>query len=845
MAKKMRSNNPAPASELHHLAEKHQKINHQSRPAVFSSPEEMTRILDELETHRIELEVEQAELARTRSELEESLRMYTELYDFAPTGYLTLGRDGRILKANLAATKLLGVDQTRLLGLHFISFVVPADYRVMDDLLETVFSRRVPGNCEVKLFASPAQPSAIHRVLDRTMRIDAEVIDTSHGCRVILTDITEQKMVEERLRKSERNFRSIVNQISEMVFVTNDIGTITYVSPVIQNMFGFLPGEVIGTNYFDYIDNDAIPAAKEVFNTTLLNKLTNQVFEIKVKRKDTSLIEAEIHLQYYQDEDQTGLIGLIWDISERKSRERIRWHFEEKLLENQQLLESIFNDVNVSVFVVDVLPDGIYRYKKHGALNTKLSSIIHVDFSGKTPEEAFESESAKAIHGNYDACVRAGISIQYVEFLPFLGKDMWWETVLNPVRDASGRIFRIIGTTTDITERRLATLKAQEISARYEATINAAQLGTWDWNFQTGEAIVNNRCLDILGYTPEELAPLTNQTWIDLIHPDDLRQSRAIAERHFKGELDYYKCECRLKHKHGYWVWVLDQGSLMSRTADGKPWRMLGTQIDITDRKLAESQLQVTLTELRVAKEKAEESDRLKTAFLANISHEIRTPMNGILGFSELLKDPHLSGDEKEEFIGLINQSGQRMLNLINDLIDISRIDAKEATLNMTKTSLNTLLRDLYAFFKPEAIKKGLRLTFTQGLPDNESWITTDSARLHQILTNLIKNALKFTTKGGIDFGYTKKDDVLEFYVIDSGIGIPANKKERIFERFHQVNNSLTRDHEGSGLGLAITKAFIELLGGSIQVKSVDGAGSTFTFTLPSGTLLNSDNSHP
>ena len=122
MAKKMRSNNPAPASELHHLAEKHQKINHQSRPAVFSSPEEMTRILDELETHRIELEVEQAELARTRSELEESLRMYTELYDFAPTGYLTLGRDGRILKANLAATKLLGVDQTRLLGLHFISF---------------------------------------------------------------------------------------------------------------------------------------------------------------------------------------------------------------------------------------------------------------------------------------------------------------------------------------------------------------------------------------------------------------------------------------------------------------------------------------------------------------------------------------------------------------------------------------------------------------------------------------------------------------------------------------------------------------------------------------------------
>jgi len=290
----------------------------------------------------------------------------------------------------------------------------------------------------------------------------------------------------------------------------------------------------------------------------------------------------------------------------------------------------------------------------------------------------------------------------------------------------------------------------------------------------------------------------------------------ANIEKHFNGNSEHYECECRMKHKNGQWIWILDRGKLLTRTKDGKPLRMLGTHSDITERKLA-----------------AEESDRLKTAFIANMSHEIRTPMNGILGFSELLKEPHLSGDEQAEYIDLIHQSGERMLNLINSLMDISKIDAKEAKLQKTETSVNKLLRDIEAFFKLEVSKKGLHLTSTTGLTDEESVIETDSIKLNQVLTNLIQNALKFTSKGGIDFGYTRKDDMLEFYVIDSGIGISSAIKEKIFERFHQVNNSLTRNHEGAGLGLSISKAFVEMMGGMIRVDSVEGAGSTFCFTLP------------
>ena len=247
----------------------------------------------------------------------------------------------------------------------------------------------------------------------------------------------------------------------------------------------------------------------------------------------------------------------------------------------------------------------------------------------------------------------------------------------------------------------------------------------------------------------------------------------------------------------------------------------------------AEKALHCTLNELLAAKEKAEEGDRLKTAFLANISHEIRTPMNGILGFSQLLKEPQLSGEEQTEYIDLIHQSGERMLNLINDLIDISRIYSNEATVQVTETNVNQVLDNLLAFFKLEARKKGLRLSSMKGLSDLECIIETDSAKLSQILINLIQNAIKFTAKGGIDFGYSKKEGTLEFFCIDSGMGIAVDKKTKIFERFHQVNTSLTRAHEGAGLGLSISKAFVEMLGGSMKVESVEGAGSTFSFTLP------------
>ncbi|MFC0876197.1 PAS domain S-box protein [Saccharicrinis sp. FJH2] len=251
--------------------------------------------------------------------------------------------------------------------------------------------------------------------------------------------------------------------------------------------------------------------------------------------------------------------------------------------------------------------------------------------------------------------------------------------------------------------------------------------------------------------------------------------------------------------------------------------------LDITDRKRLE------LDAIK-AKEKAQESDLLKSAFLANMSHEIRTPMNGILGFTELLKEPDLSGEKQREYISIIEKSGDRMLNTINDIIDISKIESGQVELSFSEIDLNDLLDEQYEFFLPEARIKGIQLSLNK-LPAQKLSFTSDKEKLNSILTNLIKNAIKYTHSGSIEFGYsiddTNKQNELKFYVKDTGIGISPKRIEAIFERFVQADIEDKQVYEGSGLGLSIAKAYLEMLGGKIWVESEVGVGSAFYFTIP------------
>jgi signal transduction histidine kinase/CheY-like chemotaxis protein len=232
-------------------------------------------------------------------------------------------------------------------------------------------------------------------------------------------------------------------------------------------------------------------------------------------------------------------------------------------------------------------------------------------------------------------------------------------------------------------------------------------------------------------------------------------------------------------------------------------------------------------------KEKAELADKLKSAFLANMSHEIRTPMNGILGFAGLLKDENLTAGEKQNYIEIIEKSGNRLLNIINDILDISKIESGLTEIEISNTDVNEQLEYMFTFFVPEIEAKGMHLVLKNKLQGCDSVIKTDKEKLLAILTNLIKNAVKYSDKGTIEYGCIKKDLFLEFYVKDSGIGISAEKQSAVFDRFVQADIDDKMAKQGSGLGLTITKAYVEMLGGKIWLQSAPEKGTTVYFTLP------------
>ena len=273
---------------------------------------------------------------------------------------------------------------------------------------------------------------------------------------------------------------------------------------------------------------------------------------------------------------------------------------------------------------------------------------------------------------------------------------------------------------------------------------------------------------------------------------------------------------------------------------------------DITERKKVE-------TELLQSKEHAEESDRLKSAFLANMSHEIRTPMNAIVGFSTYLKDPEITQEEKEQYCDIIQTNSNSLLNIIEDILEISKIETSAVKLKMEETNINDFLLLLYNEYSLKNINKEVEIKYLTDNSEKDFSISTDNKRLRQVFTNLINNALKFTKRGSVEFGYrlvhspqttdhsssNKKlkpetqnsepetQNYIEFYVRDTGIGIADKHKEMIFESFRQVEDFSTRNYGGTGLGLAISKKIVEAMGGEIRIESEQGIGSTFIFIVP------------
>ena len=406
------------------------------------------------------------------------------------------------------------------------------------------------------------------------------------------------------------------------------------------------------------------------------------------------------------------------------------------------------------------------------------------------------------------------------------GNEFPIELSLAQLETTSGLFFTAI--IRDVTEHKHAEEELRQSEERYRTIFENVGEGIGYVNQEEFFVFANTAADEIFGLPPGGLVGMNLQQFVS---ESQFENVKIETENRIKGKKSVYEID--ITRPNG------EKRNLILTAVPhtDKDKGFIGTYgvfRDITERKKTEQ-------ELLTAKEHAEESDRLKSAFLANMSHEIRTPMNGILGFAGLLKEPGLSGEKQQKYIKIIEKSGARMLNIINDIVDISKVEAGLMEVVSSKTNINEQTEFIYTFFKPETDQKRINFSVNNSLPTKDVSLNTDREKIYAILTNLVKNAIKFCDNGSIEFGYdlidtneeTEHTRSLRFYVKDTGIGIPVDRQKAIFERFIQADISDNRAFQGAGLGLSITKAYVEMLGGKIWVESIPEKGSTFFFTIP------------
>ncbi len=392
-------------------------------------------------------------------------------------------------------------------------------------------------------------------------------------------------------------------------------------------------------------------------------------------------------------------------------------------------------------------------------------------------------------------------------------------------------------------DQQLTLAEYGQIVEQLKLVINGANLGTWDWQVNSGAVMFNSRWAEIIGYDIESIPPHIS-SWENFLHPDESKDVKRCLTSHLEGITSVYMTEHRLRHKSGQWVWVLAVGKVLERDQTGKPTRVVGIHMDITRSKELEYQLMK-------ARDIAESANRAKSVFLANMSHELRTPLNAILGYAEIFTNDSSLTAEQQRKMKTIRQSGDHLLLLINDILDVSKIEEDKMALVTTPINLQNFIGDICNIIQIKADLKDIAFNYVPAEPLPRV-IEVDELRLRQVLLNLLANSIKFTSHGyctlsisGAPFPDNRVN--LTFIVDDSGVGVAPELQGKVFKPFHQAGERL-KYSEGSGLGLTISQKLIQLMGGELTLQSPlnqhpldkEGVGCRFTFTIEVPTLSES-----
>lgn len=648
----------------------------------------------------------------------------------------------------------------------------------------------------------------------------------------IRTDITHLVAAETALRESEARLDFLLTSTPVTIY-TCEAETpfgVNYISRNVKQLIGHEPEQFTDNSHFwlDNIHPDDRPQILAELPTLFENDVHQH--EYRFRKADGSYCWLQDEMRLIRNEAGVAkeIVGYWADITARKHVEQELESSKERLRRGQVFANIGTWDWNIQsgeLFWSERIAP-LFGYEV-GELETSYDNFLR----------AIHPDDRQMMADAVNACVEhdAPYDIEHRVVWPD-GPIRWLHERGAVVRDAEGKPLHMLGVVQDITQRVEAETRQREIEERFSFAVEGAGDGVWDWDLLTNNMQFSHLYMKMLGYAENEL-PYHVDTWLNSVHPDDLARVQQNMQDYLEGRLPIYAAELRLQCKDGSYKWILCRGTVVGRDDEGKPVRMIGIHSDISDNKQAEQAL-------IIARDEAERANLAKSDFLSSMSHELRTPMNAILGFGQLLEYDEKLSDENMDSVLEILKAGNHLLELINEILDLAKVESGHIALSLEPIELSLVVEECLRLVGTLANKRDIELSYA-GF--GKSCVRADRTRLKQVLLNLISNAIKYNIEGGSVKIDAKSEDTewLRIQVTDTGPGIPVERLPELFQPFNRLDAE-NSEIEGSGIGLTITQRIIEIMGGKVGVESEVGVGSTFWIELPleSAAQLELDHEH-
>jgi len=759
----------------------------------------------------------------------------SSLFDNAPVSTCFIDANGRVIVANNAFCQILNREQLACTGMDLRDFIDSESIELFNFQVHKVILSKSTLATNLKFIKGG------NKIVVRFQTTYYNEGNEDY-LQCTATDITDTKAIERELAASEAQFRNLLEASPTGILVLYK-GKYIYSNQAAANLFGYeKPDDLLEIPALETVVEGEQAKMKSRIER-LENNSPNTPIEVTIICRDGQLRECEsVSLPLIFNNRLAALI-MISDISKRKKDEKIIRESEKKYREMYQMLRLMCDNVPDMIWAKDLENQYVFTNKaiSEGLLNAvdtnepigKNYTFFAQREREQNPDKPHWHSFGELVQDSDLQVVQKKQALKYDDVGNVKGKFLHLEVYKSPFFDSEGNIIGTVGSARNVTRKRwlerenekmVNTLTAQ--TARLNAVMDVLP----DLLF------VMNTDGDFLDFFASDTSSLA----YDPKRIKELNLSSLFAPDEVERQLKIYKNCIETQSVQTFEYELKTDGETKcyeARVAALSPTSVLAIVRDITEKKNSESQLKRYNAELIKAKEKAEESDRLKSAFLANMSHEIRTPMNSIMGFADLLNDPDIDTEERQYYTGIILNRSEDLLQLINDILDISRIESGNATTSNSICELYKLLDQLHLSFtnKLKLLPESqVQLVCEKAATTDNIVFEVDELKLKQIFVNLLDNALKFTSQGSIHFGFKAiANGNITFFVSDTGIGIEPKYQEIIFERFRQAEIINRNDYKGTGLGLSICKGNVELMGGKIWVESMPDKGSQFYFMLP------------